>query len=459
MPKKVTTEDFITRAKAVHGDRYNYSSVVYRSTHDKVEVICPVHGVFQVTPSNHLKGRGCPKCSFTRSTEDFIRNARKVFGNRYDYSKAIFKSAHDYITIICPEHGEFQIRAGNHIQGHGCAKCSKNKRYSTESFIEAAKKVHGSFYDYSEVDYVNAKTKVRIICPKHGAFEQIPSNHLKGIRCPRCGGEIGGQKITSNTEEFVRKALVIHGNRYDFSKVSYVSATDKVVVICKDHGEFTMTPQNILAGHGCPVCAGNIQLDTAEFIRRSSEIHEGIYDYSKTEYVNNHEKVYIICHQKDKYGREHGVFMQSPASHMKGVGCPQCKSSHLEKGMRSFLGHNGVRFEEQKTFEWLVDDNHMYLDFFIPDYGVAVECQGIQHFEAFEFWGGEDGLKERQYHDALKRDLCKEHNIEIIYFSDLRRCFPYPVLKDYGLLLETIKAKGKVYSASWKDPELPFAFE
>ena len=459
MGKKVTTEEFVAAAKAVHGDRYDYSRTVYRYAHEKLEVVCPDHGVFLVTPSNHLKGRGCPRCTFTRTTEDFVRNARKLFGDRYDYSKVDYKTAQDPVTIICPEHGEFQIRACNHLQGHGCAKCSKNKRYTTESFIEAAKNVHGEYYDYSEVVYVNAKTKVRIICPKHGPFLQRPSHHLKGIRCPHCGGEIGGQKITSNTEEFVKKARAIHGDRYDFSQVEYSTAVEKVPVICKEHGVFWMTPQNILAGHGCPECAGNIQLDTAEFIKRSNEIHDGIYDYSKTVYVNNHEKVCIICHRKNRYGREHGEFWQNPASHMKGTGCPKCKSSHLEKEMRSFLGHNGIRFEEQQTFDWLIDDGHMFLDFFIPDYGVAVECQGIQHFEAFDVWGGEDGLKERQRHDALKRELCKEHGIEIIYFSDLRISFPYLVLKDYNQLMEAIRAKGIVDSTLWRDPELPLQFD
>ena len=144
---------------------------------------------------------------------------------------------------------------------------------------------------------------------------------------------------------------------------------------------------------------------------------------------------------------------------MKGVGCPKCKSSHLEKEMRSFLGHNGIRFEEQQTFDWLVDDSHLFLDFFIPDFGVAVECQGIQHFEAFDVWGGEEGLKERQRHDALKRERCKEHGIEIIYFSDLKISFPYLVLKDYNQLMEAIRAKGIVDSTLWRDPELPLQFE
>lgn len=454
-----TTTEFVAKAKEVHGDRFDYSQTNYVDTKTPVTIVCPEHGAFEMLPYNHLKGQGCPRCTFTRSTEDFIRNARKIFGDKYDYSKVDYKTAQDFVTIICPEHGEFRIRACNHIQGHGCAKCSKNQKYTTETFIEAAKKVHGDYYDYSESVYVNAKTKVRIICPKHGPFLQNPNNHLKGVRCPRCGGEIGGQKIASNTEEFLKKAKAIHGDKYDFSKVKYTAAVNKVPIICKDHGEFWMTPQNILAGHGCPVCAGNIQLDTAEFIKRSNEIHDNIYDYAKTEYVNNHEKVCIICHQKNRFGVEHGEFWQNPASHMKGVGCPKCKSSHLEKQVRAFLGHNGIQFEEQQTFDWLIDVGHMYLDFFIPDYGVAVECQGSQHFYPQEVWGGVAGMLEMQRRDQLKKKLCNEHGIEIIYFSNLKIHYPYFVLEDLGHLLFAIMKNGKVDPNQWKEPELPMSWE
>lgn len=454
-----TSSEFIAQAINIHGEKYDYSHVLYNGSKKPVTIICHEHGPFQMLPYNHLKGQGCPKCTFTRSTEDFIRNAKKIFGNRYDYSKVDFKSAHDFVTIICPDHGEFQIRAGNHIQGHGCAKCSKNKRYTTKTFVEAAKITHGDYYDYSESVYVNAGTLVKIICPRHGPFMQRPSNHLKGIRCPHCGAEAGGQKISSNTEEFIKKAVAIHGDKYDFSKVDYTSAVDKVPVICKEHGEFWMTPQNILAGHGCPVCAGNIQLDTEEFIKRSNEIHDGIYDYSKTEYINNHEKVCIICHQKNRFGKEHGEFWQNPASHMKGVGCPKCKSSHLEKQVRSFLVHRKIKFNEQQTFDWLTDIGHMFLDFFIPEYGVAVECQGTQHFFPYEVWGGFESLKEIQRRDELKKRLCKEHGIEIIYFSNLRIIYPYFVLEDLGQLLEAILENGKVNPGRWKDPELPLSFE
>ena len=454
----MTTEQFIEQAVSKHGNKYLYSKTEYRGTKHKVCITCMEHGDFWMLPSNHIKGQGCPKCSFTRTTEDFICKAKKVFGDRYDYSKVEYINAQSYVTIICPEHGEYRIRACNHIQGHGCAKCSKNKRYTTESFIELAREVHGNFYDYSETEYVNAKTKVKIICPTHGVFWQIPSNHIKGVRCPHCGGEIGGQKISSNTDEFVGKATNIHGGRYDFSKVVYVSATHKVLVICPLHGEFMMTPQNILAGHGCPICAGNVPLDTKEFVKRSNEIHDNLYDYSETEYINNHEKVCIICHQKNRFGKEHGRFWQNPASHMKGVGCPKCKSSKLEKEVRSILENQRIIFEEQKTFDWLIDVGHMYLDFFLPEYGVGIECQGIQHFVPYEVWGGEDSLKRIQNRDVLKKALCEKHEIEVLYFSNLRIKYPYPVIENIQILLEAIKQRGKIDFRKWEDPELPLEY-
>ena len=453
-----TTVQFIQQAVSKHGSKYDYSQTEYCTNKQKVCIICPKHGEFWMLPNNHLKGQGCPKCSFTRTTDDFIEKSRLIFGDRYDYSKVEYLNAQTFVTIICPEHGEFRIRACNHIQGHGCAKCSKNQKYTTETFIKYATEVHKGYYDYSESVYVNAKTKVKIICPKHGEFWQIPCNHLKGIRCPHCGGEVGGKKIASNTVDFIKKATKIHGAKYDFSKVNYIVATEKVSVVCPEHGEFLMTPQNILAGHGCPICAGNTQLDTQEFIKRSNEIHEGIYDYSKTEYVNNHDKVCIICHQKNKFGREHGEFWQNPASHMKGVGCPKCKSSKLEKSVRSFLEHNSIVFEEQKTFDWLVDVGHMYLDFFIPEFGVGIECQGTQHFMPYEAWGGIESLNGIQRRDNLKRELCKKYGIEIRYFSNLHIKYPYYVIEDLSSLLKAIKLKGKVNSNTWEDPKLPFEY-
>lgn len=118
--------------------------------------------------------------------EEFISKAREVHGDKYDYSKVEYKGNKNKVCIICPEHGEFWQLPSSHLKGAGCPNCSGNKKYTTKEFIEKARKIHGDKYDYSKVEYVNSETKVCIICPEHGEFWQKPARHLMGQGCPNC---------------------------------------------------------------------------------------------------------------------------------------------------------------------------------------------------------------------------------------------------------------------------------
>ena len=122
------------------------------------------------------------------TTEDFIKKAKEVHGDKYDYSKVVYKGNRTLVTIVCPIHGEFQQKPSNHLSGNGCPDCSGNKRLTTEDFIKKAREVHGDKYDYSKVKYVNTSTKVCIVCPEHGEFQQTPNDHLGGKGCPNCKG-------------------------------------------------------------------------------------------------------------------------------------------------------------------------------------------------------------------------------------------------------------------------------
>ena len=155
------------------------------------------------------------------STEYFINKAREVHGKKYDYSKTNYVDAKTKVCIICHKHGEFWQTPSNHLNGQGCPKCGIESRQKTQSstkdeFVKKAREVHGGKYDYSKVDYVNNSTKVCIICPKHGEFWQIPSNHLKGQGCPKCGIEARKESRSSTTEEFIKKAREVHGDKYDY---------------------------------------------------------------------------------------------------------------------------------------------------------------------------------------------------------------------------------------------------
>jgi hypothetical protein len=268
MSLKVLT--FIEKAHKVHGDKFDYSKVEYVNAHTKVCIICPIHGEFWQTPNDHLRGNGCRKCGIEekakkrRTTiDEFIRKAKEKHGDKYDYSKVEYINARTKVCIICPEHGEFWQLPDAHLKGGGCNSCgclsaSAKMRKTTEDFIEKARKVHGDKYDYSKVEYVNSKTPVCIICPKHGEFWQLPSVHNTGKGCQKCGEIKRELAKHDNLESFIKKAQKIHGSKYDYSKVDYKSSKIKVCIVCPKHGEFWIAPSNHLQGQGCSKCKNSI---------------------------------------------------------------------------------------------------------------------------------------------------------------------------------------------------------
>lgn len=190
----------------------------------------------------------------------FISRAKEIHGDKYDYSKTIYVKAKEPVTIICRKHGEFKQRPQDHIlKACGCPKCKGEKTievhsYNKEKFLELAKDKHNDKYDYSLVNYINYNTKVKIICPIHGEFEQIPRNHILSVGCPKCGREKANKTNSYTTEQFIEKAKKIHFNKYDYSKVEYHKSSEKVCIICPEHGEFYQAPANHLLGQGCPKC-------------------------------------------------------------------------------------------------------------------------------------------------------------------------------------------------------------
>lgn len=255
--KEHKTENFIKKAREVHGDKYDYTKVEYINNHTKVCIICSEHGKFWQTPGNHISNkRDCPICGkliksnkLRKTTEDFIKRAKLVHNDKYDYSKVVYTRRKDKVTIICPTHGEFQQTPGNHLKGAGCPFCYGNASLCNDDFIEKAREIHGDKYDYSLINYVNSTTEIEIICPEHGIFKQVPHVHLKPCGCPKCAK---CYRYTSN--EWIQKAKQIHGNKYDYSNVDYVNSQTKVCIVCPIHGEFNQTPSHHLNGCGCPIC-------------------------------------------------------------------------------------------------------------------------------------------------------------------------------------------------------------
>lgn len=255
---KFTTFNFVEKSKEIHNNKYDYSLVEYNGIHNKVKIICLIHGVFEQTPNSHLKNRGCPKCGGSKklTTEEFIQKSKEIHGNKYDYSLVDYKNCNKRVNIICPIHGIFKQIPSSHLNGNGCSKCffdinSINKTYTLNKIIDDSKEIHGDKYDYSLVKYNGIDKKIRIICPIHGEFEQTPTKHINGQGCPKCAGK------NKTTEEFIQQCKNIHGDKYNYSLTNYINNTQKVKIICKKHGIFEQTPANhthIKLQQGCPYC-------------------------------------------------------------------------------------------------------------------------------------------------------------------------------------------------------------
>jgi hypothetical protein len=214
MSKRLTTEEFIIRARAIHGDKYNYDLVEYVDMYTPVIIQCNECGkTFSQIPNNHLTKRknnngGCTDCY---NKHEFLNKANKLFNNLYDYSLMNYKGMKDSITIICTIHGEFTQIPSNHLLGYGCSFCS-GMYLTTEMFIEKAKKIHGDKYDYSKTNYIRSNKKVEIICPIHGPFWQRPNDHLSGCGCSSCNDSKGEEII----DKYLRKNNYNYKSQFRF---------------------------------------------------------------------------------------------------------------------------------------------------------------------------------------------------------------------------------------------------
>ena len=337
-----------------------------------------------------------------------------------------------------------------------------NRKATLKEFIEKAQLVHGDRYDYSSVEYNNAITKIKINCEKHGVFEQTPNNHLADHGCPKCA------KPVRTVDEFIRRARLTHGDKYDYSLVDYVKSYENVIIVCPKHGKYLQKPKDHLYEGGCPKC-GKGTKTTEEFIVESKKIHGNEYDYSLVKYVDEHTKVNIVCKKHgifsqrpyghtdekgcpkcsgknkttedyinqvklihgDKYDyslaeyidnktkikiicEKHGVYEQMPYDHIDGCGCPRCNESKGELVITNYLKTNGFVFIREKGFDDCRNINKLPFDFYLPNHNALIEYDGLHHYKPLDYFGGVEGFKKQQLRDNIKNEYAKNNNINLL---------------------------------------------
>lgn len=357
-------------------------------------------------------------------TKIFIQKAVSIHGNQYDYLEAIYSNIDTKLKINCSKHGIFLQTPYHHLnRKQGCPICGieKSRQKRTKpylKFITQAKEIHGEKYDYSKskLDYKGAHSKITITCKIHGDFHQTPDNHVNdGKGCYLCGLDGHSELFSRSQEEFLKLAKEIHGNKYDYSLTNYRGADRKVTIVCKKHGKWSQFASSHLKGHNCPKCTGNSGLTKDQFIDKAISQHGNTYDYHEVKYINARKKVKIKCNI-------HGFFKQTPNDHIysNGKGCPKCKETTGERKIRLFLEEQQINYQYQKRFEDCIDSKILPFDFYLPELNTLIEFDGIQHFEAIEFWGGKKALKAQQKRDKIKEDYARRHNykfLRIKYFE------------------------------------------
>lgn len=363
----LTTQQFIDKAKAIHGDKFDYSNTIYTSRKGSVTMVCMANNhTFTQPVSSHLSGNGCYKCAGYRedqikNKDDFIKTANIIHHNKYDYSKTIYTKTSDKIIIICPleNHGIFPQQAGAHIyQESGCPKCAiifrgNLCRKSTEEFIAASKIIHGDKYDYSQSMYTGIDNKIIIICKlaNHGPFPQTAYDHESGRGCPKCKLVFLADKFRKPFDIFIEEANEVHDNKYDYTQFNYHNGKVKSIVICSEHGSFKISAErHIYRRQGCGSCVPK--------------------SYGEEFIIN------WLTNNKIEYKKEYNLFLGS------------------------------------STFP-------KRIDFYIKSLNLFIEFNGPQHYAPVIFPGQtkEQSLikfEEQIIRDGLLREYCENNNVNLL---------------------------------------------
>lgn len=288
------------------------------------------------------------------------------------------------------------------------------RKLTTPEFINQSMKIHGDKYEYTKSIYTKSIEKIIIICKKHGEFQVTPNKHLGGQGCPVCGSESFTKKRIANRSDVIKHARSVHGDVYDYRLVEERSKRNKVSIICLSHGVFMQSMNNHIKGQGCPDCGKLSRRNSklkCNFFDECKSIHNDLYDYSDTEYNGMYNTVQPTC-------KIHGKFTVLATKHKhRKQGCPECSQMVKSKSVymiETFLIENDIKFHKEYKFTDCRNILPLPFDFFLPDYNMCIEYDGVQHFKPIEFWGGEKGLLEQTHRDQIKNKYCSKNNITLI---------------------------------------------
>ena len=387
----------------------NYDILSYGANKNKCQVLCKNYNVIHKLSAREIvKSKGV--CSVKSCTTPEVLMKKKlieVHDNTLDFSEIEYSgNSQTPLKVKCPKHGYLKNKTfSNLMSGRGCEACGGSKKRNTEEFIKESKKKFGGKFSYEKTKYVTAETKIIITCKKHGDFETTPNKHLNS----KYGFvELAKESMSMTHEEYMGVLKQENSTVLDEYNIkdTYKGFDKKLIIEDKEYGEqFLITAGNLLKTKPSIVSAKN---PNSLITKKSQKIHGSLYDYSLVRYKNAFELVEIIC-------PVHGVFKQSPASHLSGSGCPKCAHKHSNgvKYMERILLNRNIKYELEKKFADCVNIFPLPFDIWLSNYNTLIEVDGMQHYQPIEKFGGQESFEKLQMRDNIKNQYCLDSGISL----------------------------------------------
>ena len=296
------------------------------------------------------------------TTEEFIKYSKDKFGDKFKYECTEYKTQKDAVDIECLQHGVITLLPWSHLKSPtGCPKCSRDNTYTTtEEFIKKAVELRGGYFDYSETQFIDWNTNIKVGCRKHGQVEILPKNHLYGSKnsngCPKCGIEVAVAKRSVDYDAFIERCIQKYGKKFKYIKQSWNGLDADIEFICPRHGQTSMKAKthirNSKNNTGCKHCGQELigktrKMSSSEFFARCKVVHEDKYDYSNSSYTSTKKNITILCKSEG-----HGEFTQIAGAHIRGSSCPRCSSTRLRTNIdfiKSCKKIHGDMYDYSKT--------------------------------------------------------------------------------------------------------------
>ena len=412
MPKKKTHEDYIEEVARINSnievvDKYAgaKTKILHRCKIDNCE--------WMATPSNILQGTSCPECGKKKKKthDEYVKEVERINPN----IEVVGQYVNNCTKILhrCRVDGyEWITMPHSVLSGYMCPRCINKERYTQEGYVKKLYEINPNIEVVGK--YIDAHTKILHRCKVDGyEWFVTPNNVLDGKGCPKCGIEILKRKLAKSHDEYMDEILIINKNIKVIGK--YINSQTPIMHKCLICGyEWEVIPSRLLSGGGCPACYGKMKKTQDKYIQEVFSINPNIEVMG--EYINANTPILHRCKidGHEWYAKPHNILC--------GKGCPKCNESKGERNIASWLCGINIYYESQKRFDNCRDKNPLPFDFYLPDYNICIEYQGIQHYKPIGYFGGQKTFESQVLRDNIKKDYCKDNGIllfEIPYYSDL----------------------------------------